>query len=68
MGKKISLTAKNPFGRDVELLSWKTWLGLGAFTVMLVGVGVMYKFASSKVTGVTNAALTAFKDVMGVAT
>ena len=42
---KISLKAKNPFGGDIELASWKTVRGLGLVAGMMgvitvVGVGV----------------------------
>jgi len=35
----VSLKTKNPFGTGVELVSWKTWIGVGAFTVL---AGVVY--------------------------
>ena len=42
---KISLKAKNPFGGDIELASWKNLAGLGLFATMMgvivvVAVGV----------------------------
>jgi len=41
---RISLKAKNPFGQDIEVLSLKTWIGLGAFAVVLAGLGIMVRF------------------------
>ena len=40
---KISLKAKNPFGGDIELASWKTIAGLGLFAGMM---GVIVVVAS----------------------
>ena len=42
---KISLKAKNPFGGDIELASWKNIAGLGLFAgmmgvIVVVAVGV----------------------------
>jgi len=31
----VSLKAKNPFGSDIEMLNLGTWLGIGAFVVLL---------------------------------
>ena len=35
----VSLKTKNPFAGGVELFSWKTWVGVGAFTVL---AGIVY--------------------------
>ena len=40
----VSLKTKNPFAGGVELMSAKTWVGVGAFTILagLVYAGIRY--------------------------
>lgn len=44
----VSLKAKNPFGKDIELLSTKTWVGLGAFALVIGGLAVMTNWVINK--------------------
>lgn len=51
---KLSLKAKNPFGKDIELVSGKTWIGLGAFAIVIVALGGMVSMAKSRTSVVTS--------------
>jgi len=51
---RISLKAKNPFGQDIEVLSLKTWIGLGAFAVVLAGLGIMVRFITQQSKALAN--------------
>ena len=45
----VSLKARNPFKEGtIELLSVKTWVGLGAFCVILGAVGLGVKWVMGK--------------------
>ena len=50
----VSLTGKNPFGKDIELLSWKTWVGLGAFAVVVGGLALGVKWVMASGSKVSN--------------
>jgi len=51
---KLSLKAKNPFGSDIELVSGKTWIGVGAAAVLVASFVAMYGWAKSKTAKVTS--------------
>ena len=51
---KLSLKAKNPFGSDIELVSGKTWIGIGAAAVLVASFAAMYGWAKSKTKTVTS--------------
>jgi len=51
---KLSLKARNPFGKDIELVSMKTWIGLGGFAVMLGTLAVMVSWVKGRAEKVGN--------------
>ena len=44
----VKLTAKNPFGADVNVLSWRAWLGLVTFAGVAGVLIVMTKWFAGK--------------------
>lgn len=62
----VSLKTENPFAKkSVELLSVKTWVGLGAFAIVAGVFGLMAKWVMDKGASVKNPALSVYEDVMG---
>jgi len=50
----VSFKTKNPFAGGVELVSVKTWVGVGAFVVLAGIVAVGIKAVSAKAEAVGN--------------
>jgi len=51
---KLSLKAKNPFGSDIELVSGKTWVGVGAAAVLVAVFVGLYGWAKGQTTKVSS--------------
>lgn len=51
---KIDLTAKNPFGKDMDMGKLKTYWGLGLFAGAIVVFGGMVMFIKGKSSGVVS--------------
>ena len=63
---KVSLKTKNPLGSGIELVSIKTWIGIGAFSIVAgVAYALVRRVGAKADKMMENPALSAYKDLMG---
>ena len=67
MGEMVSLKARNPFvGKETEMLSVKTWIGLGAFVVLAGAAVAGITWVATRAKTLGNPCLDAYNKLTGL--